>query len=40
MKKRVAAAYAAAGLTLLAVFAAYPRPEMAVDLASRVWGCF
>ena len=40
MKKRVVAAYAGAALILLAVFAAYLRPEMAVDLASRVWSCF
>ena len=40
MKKRVVAAYVGAALTLLAVFAAYLRPELAVDLANRVWSCF
>jgi glycerol uptake facilitator-like aquaporin len=29
-----------AALVLGAVFAAYLNPEMAVDLASRVWACF
>ncbi|HNU11759.1 MAG TPA: hypothetical protein PKJ45_10440 [Rubrivivax sp.] len=27
-------------LVLAAVFAAYLNPELAVDLASRVWACF
>jgi hypothetical protein len=27
-------------LALAAVFAAYLRPELAVDLANRLWGCF
>ena len=40
MKKRVVAGYAAAALALLAVFAAYLRPELAVDLANRLWSCF
>jgi len=40
MRKRVVAGYAAATLALLAVFAAYLRPEVAVDLASRIWSCF
>ncbi len=40
MKGRALAAYAAAALTLLAVFAAYLRPELAVDLGNRLWSCF
>jgi hypothetical protein len=40
MKRRAAAGYAAAGLVLAAVFAAYLRPELAVDLANRLWSCF
>ena len=39
-RRRLAAAYAAAALALLAVFAAYLRPELAVDLANRLWSCF
>ena len=34
------AAWAAVALVLAAVFAAYQRPELAVDLASRLWSCF
>ena len=30
----------AAAALLGAVFAAYQRPELAVDLASRLWSCF
>ncbi|GAB1389142.1 MAG: hypothetical protein AMXMBFR78_21940 [Rubrivivax sp.] len=29
-----------ATLALAAVFAAYLNPELAVDLAGRVWACF
>ena len=36
---RVAAWSIAAGL-LAAVFAAYQRPDLAVDLANRIWACF
>ena len=35
-----AMAWAAAALVLAAVFAAYQRPELAVDLAARLWSCF
>ena len=38
--KRVVAGYAAAAVALLAVFAAYMRPELAIDLANRLWSCF
>ena len=31
---------AAAALVLLAVFAAYLAPEMALTLAMQVWNCF
>jgi hypothetical protein len=34
------AAWAAAALALAAVFAAYQRPDLAVDLANRLWSCF
>jgi hypothetical protein len=34
------AAWAGAALALAAVFVAYLRPELAVDLANRVWACF
>ncbi len=27
-------------LALAAVFAAYQRPDLAVDLANRIWSCF
>jgi hypothetical protein len=33
-------AWSAAALVLAAVFAAYQRPDLAVDLANRVWACF
>lgn len=33
-------AWTATGLALLAGFAAYRRPEVAVDLANRLWSCF
>jgi hypothetical protein len=34
------AAWTAAALTLAAVFVAYQRPGLAVDLANRIWACF
>jgi hypothetical protein len=40
MKRGAIAGYAAAALALAAVFAAYLRPELAVDLANRLWSCF
>lgn len=32
-------AWAVAALVLAAVFAAYLRPDLALDLASRAWAC-
>ncbi len=32
--------WAAAAIVLAAVFAAYQRPDLAVDLANRIWACF
>jgi hypothetical protein len=34
------AAWSTAALALAVVFAAYHRPELAVDLANRLWACF
>jgi hypothetical protein len=34
------AAWSAAAAALAAVFAAYHRPDLAVDLANRLWACF
>ena len=34
------AIWTAAGLALALGFAAYERPELAVDLANRLWACF
>ena len=34
------AAWSAAALALAAVFMAYQRPEVVVDLATRLWSCF
>jgi hypothetical protein len=34
------AAWSAAAVALAAVFAAYRRPDLAVDLANRLWACF
>jgi hypothetical protein len=34
------AAWSAVALVLAAVFAAYLRPDLAVDLANRIWACF
>jgi hypothetical protein len=41
-RRRLAAmaAWAAAALALALGFAAYQRPEVAVDLANRLWACF
>ena len=35
-----AAIWAGAALSLTLGFAAYQRPEVAVDLANRLWACF
>ena len=40
MKPARIAAWTAAALALAGVFAAYQRPELAVDLANRLWSCF
>ena len=40
MKPARVAAWTAAALALAAVFAAYQRPNLAVDLANRIWACF
>jgi hypothetical protein len=32
--------WAAIGMALAAVFAAYLQPSMVVDLANRFWSCF
>ena len=40
MTPRRLLAWAAAAGVLAGVFAAYRRPELAVDLASRIWSCF
>lgn len=40
MRMRRLLAWAAAIAVLGAVFAAYQRPELAVDLANRLWSCF
>jgi hypothetical protein len=34
------AGWSAAALVLAAVFVAYQRPDLAVDLANRIWACF
>jgi hypothetical protein len=34
------AAWSALALALAAVFAAYQRPDLAVDLGNRIWSCF
>lgn len=34
------ALWSAAGALLALVFAAYLQPELAFDLATRVWSCF
>jgi hypothetical protein len=33
-------AWAAAALALALAFAAYRRPDVAVDLANQLWNCF
>ena len=40
MRARRLLAWLAATLLLLAVFAAYLRPDMAVTLANQLWNCF
>ena len=40
MKPARGAAWTIVALVLAGVFAAYQRPEVVVDLASRVWACF
>ncbi len=40
MKARRVLGWAAVAAVLAAVFAAYRRPELAVDLANRLWNCF
>jgi hypothetical protein len=40
MKRSRVAAWTAAAIALAAVFAAYQRPDLAVDLANRIWACF
>jgi hypothetical protein len=40
MRLRRALAWAAAGLALAAVFAAYLQPGLVVDLANQLWSCF
>jgi hypothetical protein len=40
MRPARAVAWTAIALALAAVFAAYQRPDLAVDLANRVWSCF
>ena len=34
------AVWATVAAALAAVFAAYQRPDVAVDLANRLWACF
>ena len=40
MKPARIAAWTAITIALAGVFAAYQRPELAVDLANRLWSCF
>jgi hypothetical protein len=40
MKLARIAARSAVATALAAVFAAYQRPDLAVDLANRLWACF
>jgi hypothetical protein len=40
MKLRRGIAWAAVGAALLAVFAAYLRPDLAMTLANQLWNCF
>jgi hypothetical protein len=41
-RRRIAAAlgWVAAAIALALVFAAYRRPDVAVDLANQLWNCF
>ena len=39
-RTRTVIAWGAAVLVLLAVFAAYLRPELALTLATQLWNCF
>ena len=40
MKHARTLAWSAVALALAATFAAYLRPDLAVDLANRLWACF
>ena len=40
MRPARVAAWSAVALALATVFAAYQRPDLAVDLANRIWACF
>ena len=40
MKLRRTLAWTAIGASLVAVFAAYLRPELALTLATQLWNCF
>jgi hypothetical protein len=40
MKPLRVATWSAIAVVLAAVFAAYQRPDLAVDLANRIWACF
>ena len=40
MKLRRLLIWTAAAVALVAVFAAYLRPDMAVTLANQLWNCF
>jgi hypothetical protein len=40
VRARRTAAWIAAAVVLLLVFAAYLRPDLAVTLANQLWSCF
>ena len=40
MKLRRTLVWTAVGIVLIAVFAAYLRPELALTLATQLWNCF
>ena len=40
MKLRRTLVWAAVGVVLIAVFAAYLQPELALTLATQLWNCF
>jgi hypothetical protein len=40
MKRGRVLGWSAVAIALAAVFAAYQRPDLAVDLANRLWACF